>query len=191
MRVCLIGEASVGKTTLCHDMIGITKTPSPTIGLEFHVVNYKNNKIQLWDTAGEERYRALLPMYLRRAKIIIYVISALNLANEKYSYWLQYINDNAENNYKIIIVITKCDLFKNYKNHIVFLKDFLPKSYILYRYNNNISKDLLDKIVETWENIVNEESLIDNNGIEGHFNGYVELNNEKNSFLNTKPSCCN
>lgn len=126
MRICLVGESSVGKTTICQNMVGINKPTTATIGLDYFSLTYKNYKINLWDTAGEERYRALLPMYLRKAKIIIYVISAQNLSKEDYSYWLNYIDNNAENNYKIILVVTKCDLVKNYKKNLIFLKNHFP-----------------------------------------------------------------
>ena len=183
MRVCLVGETFVGKTTICHDIVGVKNISSPTIGLEFYSSKYKGININFWDTAGEERYRSLLPMYLRKAKTVIYVISALNLTTETYSYWLDYIEKNADNNYNIIIVITKCDLVKNFKKDLVFLKEYLPNVNIIYRSNNNITNELL-------ETIYNLRNKSYNTLYDVEIDDYVELNDNSENILSEKPSCC-
>lgn len=148
MRVCLVGELSVGKTTICYDMINKKDFTHPTIGLDFYAVQYKNHKINLWDTAGQERYRSLLPMYIKKANVILYVISARYLKEEDYVYWKNYIDLNSTSNYKIIIIVTKCDINRNYKNELVYLKNFFPNHTILFRFNNNISNKILDEIIK-------------------------------------------
>ena len=62
----LIGDASVGKTFLLNRYIKdtIPKRQGPTIGVEFatKIVPLKNNvyiKAQVWDTAGQEKYKAM------------------------------------------------------------------------------------------------------------------------------------
>jgi len=64
--VVLVGDAAVGKTCLLNRYIKgtIPKQKTPTIGVEFatKVVQLKNDitvKAQLWDTAGQEKYRAM------------------------------------------------------------------------------------------------------------------------------------
>ena len=189
MRVCLVGETSVGKTTICHNIVGINRIPSATIGLEFYSTKYKGQKINFWDTAGQERYRALLPMYLRKAKTIIYVISALNLTKENYSYWLDYIEKNADDNYNIIIVVTKCDLAKNYKKDLVFLKEYLPNVDIVFRFNDNISNQLLEIIYQLNINPLEETNNYDNFDENDH---YISLSGGESNenYLNNRPSCC-
>jgi small GTP-binding protein len=183
MRVCLVGEAGVGKTTLCKQMLGLKGPTKTTIGLDFYSVYYKNSKVQLWDTAGQERYRSLLPMYLKKAKIILYVISAGELDKEDYFYWLSYIKSNADQDYKIIIIITKCDIYKDYKHNLVYLKNLFKDEKVFYKFNNNISKELL-------EEIISYEVIEDNNNdIIEISDSYYELSGG-DDFRNRKPKCC-
>ena len=74
-RIALVGEGSVGKTTLTRRWIDKTYEPTPegtagrTIGVDFKSavvdVNLPNGvskriKLQLWDTAGQERFRSIV-----------------------------------------------------------------------------------------------------------------------------------
>jgi small GTP-binding protein len=72
--VVLVGDPSVGKTCF---MVRYTKnliprTTDPTIGVEYATKNMllKNEhmvKLQLWDTAGSERYRSITTIHYRNA----------------------------------------------------------------------------------------------------------------------------
>ena len=64
--VVLIGDAFVGKTFLLTRYIKNTlpKQSVPTVGVEFatKIVQLKNSvpiKAQVWDTAGQEKYKAM------------------------------------------------------------------------------------------------------------------------------------
>ena len=65
-KIVLVGDASVGKTFLLSRYIRNTlpKKPGPTIGVEFitKLIQLKNDvlvKAQVWDTAGQEKYKAM------------------------------------------------------------------------------------------------------------------------------------
>lgn len=62
----LVGDAAVGKTCLLNKYIKgtIPRQKTPTVGVEFatKVVQLKDSvvvKAQIWDTAGQEKYRAI------------------------------------------------------------------------------------------------------------------------------------
>ena len=100
-RICLLGEAGVGKTSLltrfCDN--SFKENYNNTIGVDFRVVSLKYNdiisKIHIWDTAGQERFRSLAINYLNNSHgfIFIYDITSkesfnnvetwINLALEK------------------------------------------------------------------------------------------------------------
>ena len=69
-KVCLFGDGGVGKTTLVNRYLtGVFKSNSTiTIGVDFHVkklvVDDKKVSLQIWDFAGEDRFRFLLPSYV-------------------------------------------------------------------------------------------------------------------------------
>ena len=92
-RVCLLGDAGVGKTSIltrfCDN--SFKEKYNNTIGVDFRLVTLKCNdiisKIHIWDTAGQERFRSLALNYLNNSHgfIFIYDItdheSFTNLAN--------------------------------------------------------------------------------------------------------------
>ncbi len=69
-KICLFGDGGVGKTTLLgRYLTGLFKSNQTiTIGVDFHVkkveVNGKLVLLQIWDFAGEKRFRFLLPSYI-------------------------------------------------------------------------------------------------------------------------------
>ena len=69
-KLCLFGDGGVGKTTLLgRYLTGLFKANQTiTIGVDFHVkkieVDGKKVLLQIWDFAGESRFRFLLPSYV-------------------------------------------------------------------------------------------------------------------------------
>ena len=64
--VILVGDAAVGKTCFLNRYIKgtVPKQKTPTVGVEFatKAVELNNSvmvKAQIWDTAGQEKYRAM------------------------------------------------------------------------------------------------------------------------------------
>ncbi len=69
-KVAILGDASVGKTTLTYRFItgDFLQNLKSSIGTMLHskLVRYKGDsiKLQIWDFAGEKRFRFLLPGYI-------------------------------------------------------------------------------------------------------------------------------
>jgi small GTP-binding protein len=78
-KVVILGDSRVGKTSiLSRQMHGHQpQIQSPTIGCHCSEISVqaKSGKVtlQVWDTAGQEMYRALVPVYLRGAEAAILV----------------------------------------------------------------------------------------------------------------------
>ncbi|KAL1122799.1 hypothetical protein AAG570_003125 [Ranatra chinensis] len=78
IKVVLLGNENVGKTTLLERFINerfIERPYQSTIGAAFAAKDLTSNGrkfiIGVWDTAGSERYRAMLKMFYRNAKAAI------------------------------------------------------------------------------------------------------------------------
>lgn len=69
-KIVFFGDGGVGKTTLINRYLtGVFKSDSQlTIGVDFHVkkvdIDGKRVGLQIWDFAGEDRFRFLMPSYV-------------------------------------------------------------------------------------------------------------------------------
>ena len=78
-KTIFVGESAVGKTNLILRFAEDTHKSNHinTIGLDFKmkIIQTKkiNIKLQLWDTAGDERYRSLTGTYFKGAEAIFFV----------------------------------------------------------------------------------------------------------------------
>lgn len=78
-KIIFLGDQSVGKSSIinryAHNMFN--EVYESTIGLDFqsknNIINGTNIRLLLFDTAGQEKYKSLIPMYIRDADIIIIV----------------------------------------------------------------------------------------------------------------------
>jgi len=77
-KVVILGDASVGKTsiTMRYAKNEFKDAYNNTIGAQFQQpkISLKNGnilKVNLWDTAGEEKFRSMLSMYYKEAKGVI------------------------------------------------------------------------------------------------------------------------
>ena len=73
-KIILIGSSSVGKSSILQRYIQkvFNDAYSCTIGVDFFMksidVGEKSIKLQLWDTAGTEKFRSITTGYYRGAK---------------------------------------------------------------------------------------------------------------------------
>ena len=74
-------------------------------------IDKKKVKIQIWDTAGEERFRNIAKNYFNQSDgfLIVYDITDKNTL-EKLDFWYDQIKLNAPENIKYVLVGNKCDL---------------------------------------------------------------------------------
>ncbi|XP_061753090.1 ras-related protein Rab-25-like [Nerophis ophidion] len=116
-KVVLIGESGVGKSNL---LTRFTKNEfnhdsRTTIGVEFstRTVQLDNCtiKMQVWDTAGLERYRAITSAYYRGAvgALLVFDITK-HLTYESAERWLKELYDHADPHMVVMLVGNKSDL---------------------------------------------------------------------------------
>ena len=96
-------------------VIILTFENQATIGVDFatKTIEYNENslKLQMWDSAGLERYRALIPSYVRGASIIfiVYDISSKESFNNLTT-WINFIKQINTDNSLIALCGNKIDL---------------------------------------------------------------------------------
>ena len=123
VKVVLLGESGVGKTSIIAQFTAGKFDPDCVTSLsaqfvsktvEFQNVN-KAIKFDIWDTAGQEKYRALAKIFYKDAKgiLLVYDITDAKSFNEVKSYWYNMIKQNADPDAIVAIVANKSDLYGN------------------------------------------------------------------------------
>ena len=118
-KVCILGDTNVGKTTLVNRYLtGLFKDSSKTLGTDFHIkylnINKKKIFLQIWDFAGEERFRFILPSYIQGASgcIFMYDITNRNSLIHFKDWYKVFIEGTNQNKQEIPLIIVggKLDL---------------------------------------------------------------------------------
>lgn len=121
-KIVVIGEYSVGKTALTHRFVNkaFDGRTEPTIGAAFQTrtipISGSNQtiKFEIWDTAGSERYRSLMPMYYRDATAAIICYDVTNARTfDRVPNWLEQFRKHNEGNHDEVVIAlagTKADL---------------------------------------------------------------------------------
>ena len=102
-KVVLIGETGVGKTSILLRYITNKFNPGQfsTIGLSYvdKIIKIDNDKIiklEIWDTAGQEKFRSLARAFYRNIDVGILVYDVTNKSSfeEIKKFWIKDIKDN-------------------------------------------------------------------------------------------------
>jgi small GTP-binding protein len=118
-KVVLVGSVSVGKSAICDYAVNSIFSDGllPTVfGQNFQLsVTCPNGRrviLQLWDTAGGEQYRSMVPMYFHSAGFCILVFDLTNETSlrELEEVWIPTARDSGPQSMQLIIVGNKSDL---------------------------------------------------------------------------------
>jgi small GTP-binding protein len=117
IKMLIIGESSVGKSCLLLRFAEDKFTESflTTIGIDFKVrhlvVNDRKVKLQIWDTAGQEKFRTITKAYYRGAHgiLLVYDVTSTESFNQTRQ-WMQSIQENMTEPVSVIFVGNKCDM---------------------------------------------------------------------------------
>jgi small GTP-binding protein len=107
-KVVLIGEAGVGKTSIINRYINNTFSTNSmsTTGASFaaKTMYFENHdkyvKFEVWDTAGQEKYRSLIKIFYKDASVavLVYDITRKQSFEEIKNYWVSQLKENAPKN---------------------------------------------------------------------------------------------
>ena len=114
-KVVLLGESGVGKTCIIASFINNTfednimsTTGASYAGktMSFDELNGQSIKFEIWDTAGQEKYRALTKIFYKDAgvAILVYDITRKDSFDEIKNYWHNQIKEFAPKNISKIII---------------------------------------------------------------------------------------
>lgn len=116
-KVLLLGDSTVGKTCFLMRFTENTfqEIHMSTIGLDYRfkkmpLDDTKEATVQIWDTAGQDRFRAITKNYYKGAHGIILIYDVTNQKSfDNVKNWVSQIRENASEKAIIYIVGNKID----------------------------------------------------------------------------------
>lgn len=116
-KIILIGDSGVGKSSLLLRLVDMEFDPefNATIGVDFKIKNLsiddKIYKLQIWDSAGQDRFRSITTMYYRNCDgvILMFDVTDKKSFNNIIS-WLCEIEKHSKPGIIKILVGSKSDL---------------------------------------------------------------------------------
>lgn len=120
LKIILVGNPSVGKSALMNRYVNdiFNVNCGATIGVDFHIKIIEHNgervKLQVWDTGGQDRFKAITTSYYRGANcaIIVYDLTQ-DITTNRIKYWYDEIDKYAHDAMRYIVVGNKLDLNRN------------------------------------------------------------------------------
>ncbi|XP_074966396.1 ras-related protein Rab-36 isoform X1 [Phalacrocorax aristotelis] len=117
-KVVVVGDLYVGKTSLinrfCKD--NFDRDYKATIGVDFEIERFEvigmPYNLQIWDTAGQEKFKCIASAYYRGAEVIITVFDLADIQTLDHTkQWLEdALRENEPDSSLIFLVGTKKDL---------------------------------------------------------------------------------
>ena len=116
-KILLLGDSSVGKTCFLMRYVDNTfqEIHMSTIGLDYKLKTVqledgKMVKIQIWDTAGQDRFRSITKNYYKGAHGIVLIYDVTNKKSfENVSNWINQIREEVSDKVTIVLVGNKID----------------------------------------------------------------------------------
>jgi len=177
--VILVGDMGVGKSSILSQYIKkeFPESPLPTIAIEFatKIIKIKEGgyvKAQIWDTAGQEKYKSITSHHYRKAVGALLVFDVTRKSTfENCIKWHNELRNYTDQNCVICLVANKCDIIKDNKDLREVStqegKSFAKNNKTLYfetsaKNNDNISEcfeELLQKIYNVRRKMPHTENL--------------------------------
>ena len=181
-KIIFVGDAGVGKTTIISRIMDnpYNEVYEPSIGVDFMSKNIKfrdqNVKLQMWDTAGQEKYKGLIPSYVRNSSIVFLVYDiSVKTSFDNIPKWITFIR--TIENTSLVLCGNKIDLsnreVKKEEGEELAKKEGIQFFEVSAKTDENIKNMFYNVVVELptfAENNTNKENLIkelmQENGVE-------------------------
>jgi Ras-related protein Rab-6A len=171
-KIIYVGDAGVGKTSILNRIMNnpFSEAYENSIGVDFMTknINYhgKAVKLQIWDSAGQEKYRGLIPSYIRNASIVFLVYDICSKKSfDNVPKWITFIK--SIENTAIVLCGNKIDLenreVKKEEGEELARKEGIPFFEVSAKTDENIKNMFYNSIADLpifVENNANKENLV-------------------------------
>ena len=175
-KILIVGDINTGKTAILDQFTNghFDHSYISTIGIDFNVKIIPLDKdtkvkLQVWDTCGQERFRALTRSYYRNAQAIIIVYDITSRESfEKSKVWIKEMENYVDKSVLIVLVGNKTDLYPKrkieyFEGHKLAEENFMDFFEVSAKYDNNIEtlfKFIADKLYTKLKIQKNQDKLL-------------------------------
>ena len=194
IKIIVVGEAGIGKTTLSNYYVNkeIKKKNEPTIGIEYYTkeIELENKiiKLNIWDTAGQEEYGKITKLYYRGANVVLLCYSVKKRKTyERLKRHEKEIEEICPKKIKKILVGTCIDGGEEEREVTreeaeEYSKEIKYEYEEVSTYDEKNIKEMFEKIIKEMDKEIEKEEE----------NNYIEIKiNKKEMKKKEKKRCCN
>ena len=171
-KVLLLGDSTVGKTCFLMRYTDNTfqEIHMSTIGLDYRLKTMTLNsgkqvKVQIWDTAGQDRFRAITKNYYKGAHGIILIYDVTNQQTfENVTNWINQIKEEASDKVTIFLVGNKIDDVENRKIQTESGKNLAENFQLQFYETSAKTGENVEKTFQALVEKIDEISLINTRG---------------------------
>ena len=201
-KIVVAGNSGVGKTNLVarYTEDAFDDSYRTTIGLDFKfkeaIVGGETCRIQIWDTAGQEKLKAVAASYYKNSNGIALIFDVSNRESfERLDFWLEEARNNIMPNVPILLIGNKNDLIAERKVSSAEAKDFSEKRGLFYVETSAKTNDD-DCVSKAFEQLIgdilrklNEEERIAHSAKKSKVN-QEKINLDEENKEHQKKKCC-
>lgn len=110
VKITILGNCSVGKTTLINALTSKCPESIDQLVASYATATFGTTKCTIWDTAGQEKYRSITPIYLRNANICVICYSLTDSQSKADVHIWEELIVQYSPNATVLVVATKCDV---------------------------------------------------------------------------------
>jgi small GTP-binding protein len=158
IKIVLLGESGTGKTSIIaqftrgeFDPNVVTSISAQFISKLTYIAEYdKTIKFDIWDTAGQEKFRSLAQIFYKDAKAIILVYDITNLKSfeELKNYWYPKVKENCQSDIILGLAGNKDDLYENEQVSSQDAQNFADEIGAIYKKTSALNNSNIQFIFE-------------------------------------------
>ena len=134
-KVIMIGDSGVGKTSIVtskeFSTFDVNVPPTVAVSTTTTSIQLKDRvvDIKIWDTAGQEQYSSLIPMFSRDAKVCVVTCDITKQSSiDHVGNWIKMVEEGQNVRPAIVIAVNKIDLEKQtQKTRSEIVQELAPK----------------------------------------------------------------
>ncbi|CAF3630877.1 unnamed protein product [Rotaria sp. Silwood1] len=198
-KILIIGDSGVGKTTILQRFANdyFSTEYVATIGVDFQIrtleIDSKRCKLQIWDTAGQDRFKCVVSSFYRNANGVIICFDITDLESfRNVNNWLEEVKRYCPEQTPMFLIGTKSDLKTRRMVSDDIIKAYAEKNQLSYletssKTNENVEKCFINFTRTLVAHTNQMEMIYKKKPIPGP---EVDLNSRRKTVINSDNSGC-